>query len=220
MLFGDCEADYEMIDRVAECDEAYGYEELYMTKEMVEKLISSKKDIVVYIQMGEYVLRIIYDDESKQGLSHADQDTIEQESCEDFISRQAVLDCLKATKLKQSKKLDLIIEMRKKVMMLPPVTPYYTNVEIQKMQEMEQAEIQKAYECGKHANRWISVSERLPEIHQDVLLSLRSLDVVIGFRATTEPYFYCKGIGSCYIDPQNVLAWQPLPESYKAESEG
>ena len=63
-LFGD-NAAYEMIDRVAECDRAYGYEELYVTKEMIEQLISSKKDIVVHIQMGEYVLRIIYDDKEE-----------------------------------------------------------------------------------------------------------------------------------------------------------
>ena len=61
---------------------------------------------------------------------------------------------------------------------------------------------------------WIPVSERLPEIHQDVLLSLRSLDVEVGFRGNTEPYYYCHGD---YIEPQNVLAWQPLPEPYKAE---
>ena len=64
--------------------------------------------------------------------------------------------------------------------------------------------------------RWIPVSERLPEIHQKVLLFLRSLDVVVGFRAETEPYFYCQGD---YIEPQNVLAWMPLPEPYKEESE-
>ena len=53
---------------------------------------------------------------------------------------------------------------------------------------------------------WIPVSERLPEIHQDVLLSLRSLDVEVGFRGNTEPYDECHGD---YIEPQDVLAWQP-----------
>lgn len=61
-LFGDYEAPYDMIDQDAECNKAFGYEELHMTKEMVENLINFK-DIVVHIQMGEYVLRIIYDDE-------------------------------------------------------------------------------------------------------------------------------------------------------------
>ena len=60
-LFGDCEAEHELIDKDAECDMAFGYEELHMTKEMVENLINFK-DIVVHIQMGEYVLRITYDD--------------------------------------------------------------------------------------------------------------------------------------------------------------
>ena len=63
--------------------------------------------------------------------------------------------------------------------------------------------------------KWIPISERLPKIHQDVLLSLRSLDVEVGFKAETEPYFYHYG----YIDPQNVLAWMPLPEPYKADEE-
>lgn len=62
--------------------------------------------------------------------------------------------------------------------------------------------------------RWIPVTERLPEIHQDVFLSLRSLDVVVGFRAATEPYFYCQGD---YIEPQDVLAWVPKLEPYTTE---
>ena len=60
--------------------------------------------------------------------------------------------------------------------------------------------------------RWIPTSEKLPEIGQDILLSLRSLDTEIGFRANNEPYFYCDGE---YIEPQDVLAWQPLPQLYK-----
>lgn len=66
-------------------------------------------------------------------------------------------------------------------------------------------------------NKWIPVIEKLPEIHQDVIFSLRSLDIEIGFRAETEPYFYCHGADGCYIDPKNVLAWMPLPEPYKQE---
>lgn len=68
-------------------------------------------------------------------------------------------------------------------------------------------------------DKWIPISERLPEIHVDVILSLRSLDIEVGFRAETEPYFYCHCADSCYIDTQNVLAWMPLPDPYKAESE-
>lgn len=59
---------------------------------------------------------------------------------------------------------------------------------------------------------WIPCSERFPEVEQTVLLSLRSLDVSVGFRANTDGYFYTEGEG--YVLIENVLAWQPLPEEY------
>lgn len=45
---------------------------------------------------------------------------LEQQPCEDCISRQAVLDCLTATGLK---KFDFILDARDKIKNLPPVTP-------------------------------------------------------------------------------------------------
>ena len=59
---------------------------------------------------------------------------------------------------------------------------------------------------------WIPCSERLPEIEQTVLLSLRNLDVSVGFRTNTDGYFYTEGEG--YVLYENVLAWQPLLEAY------
>ncbi|MCI8800358.1 MAG: DUF551 domain-containing protein [Lachnospiraceae bacterium] len=67
-------------------------------------------------------------------------------------------------------------------------------------------------EQTKDCVRWIPCSERLPEIEQTVLLSLRSLDVYIGFRANTEGYFYSEGEG--YVLHENVLAWRIPPEPY------
>ena len=81
-------------------------------------------------------------------------------------------------------------------------------------EEVERLEMKYGIE-ELEENKWIPISERLPEFDQDVLLSLRSLDIKTGFRAETEPYFYCHGIDGCYIEPQNVLAWMPLPEPYK-----
>ena len=72
--------------------------------------------------------------------------------------------------------------------------------------------------ASEYGGGWIPCSERLPEIEADVLLSLRSLDVYTGFRANTEGSFYVEGEG--YVEFENVIAWQPLPEPYKAESEG
>ena len=65
--------------------------------------------------------------------------------------------------------------------------------------------------------KWIPCSERLPEKEADVLLSLRNLDVYTGFRANTEGCFYTDGEG--YVEFENVLAWQPLPEAYKPEQQ-
>ena len=73
---------------------------------------------------------------------------------------------------------------------------------------------------SENKGEWIPVTERLPETHQDVLLELRSGEMLTGFKAETEPYFYCHGVDGCYVEPQNVLAWQPLPEPYKAEKGG
>ncbi len=73
-------------------------------------------------------------------------------------------------------------------------------------------EIIEAIEEQPKIGGWIPCSERLPEIEQTVLLSLRSLDVSVGFRANTDGYFYTEGEG--YVLYENVLAWQPLPEAY------
>lgn len=61
---------------------------------------------------------------------------------------------------------------------------------------------------------WIPCVERMPDIEEMVLLSLRSLDIYVGFRANTEGQFFVDGEG--YVKYENVLAWQPLPEPYKS----
>ena len=58
-------------------------------------------------------------------------------------------------------------------------------------------------------NGWIPCSVRLPEEEEDVLLSLRSLDVYTGFRANAEGCFYIDGDG--YVEYENVMAWMRLP---------
>ena len=69
-------------------------------------------------------------------------------------------------------------------------------------------------EQGKLLNKWIPCSERMPEVEQDVLLSFRSFDVRVGYRSNNEGFFYV--YGEEYVSFENTLAWQPLPEPYKA----
>lgn len=74
---------------------------------------------------------------------------LEQEPCEDAISREQAIRATygfeRYTGIDEAP-----YEYTENILRdLPPVTPQYTDVEIQKMQEMEQAETQKAYELGK-----------------------------------------------------------------------
>ena len=71
-----------------------------------------------------------------------------QEPCGDVISRQAVAEVL--LKYAHSAEGKAFAEfLISQINDLPPVTPQYTDAEIQKMQDLEFAEIQKAYEIGK-----------------------------------------------------------------------
>lgn len=74
-------------------------------------------------------------------------------------------------------------------------------------------EIDAAYECGKHANKWIPVSERLPE---ETGTYMTTIDYGENGLVTGQRYYY--GIGLKWND-ECVIAWQPLPQPYKAESE-
>lgn len=60
---------------------------------------------------------------------------------------------------------------------------------------------------------WIPVEERLPEVQQDVLVSLRSLEVYSGFRSNIDGYFNVNS--GELVSNENVLAWQPLPAPYR-----
>lgn len=81
----------------------------------------------------------------------------EFEPCEDAVSRQALID--KATSwdahFTDSEKAVSLTD----IMSLPSVTPKYTDEEIQKMQELEQAQLEKAYELGMQTSfeEWLAL---------------------------------------------------------------
>lgn len=84
-------------------------------------------------------------------------------------------------------------------------------------EEVTEAEIDALVEAKENNCGWIPCSERLPDAEADVLLSLRSLDIYVGFMANTEGMFYVEGEG--YVEYENVLAWQPLPTPYQPKGE-
>ena len=75
--------------------------------------------------------------------------------------------------------------------------------------------------------RWITVSERLPEESQYVLMTVRRMNerdnhipfITTGYISWNQSAWWCAHDGDCKSNNIEVLAWMPLPDPYKAESE-
>ena len=72
--------------------------------------------------------------------------------------------------------------------------------------------------------KWTPVNERLPEDHKDVLIYLSSDQICIGcYNSHRLPFNNNTiGWGASYAHKwcsNDVIAWMPLPEPYKGESE-
>ena len=73
--------------------------------------------------------------------------------------------------------------------------------------------------------RWISVSERLPEDHKDVLVYLSSDRISIcrynshKLPVSNNPigWGYVPGIGFIDFEKEHVIAWMPLPKPYEPQ---
>lgn len=104
----------------------------------------------------------------------------------------------------------------------------YTNDEIQRMQDIEQAQIQKAYDIGKAdaKQQWIPVEERLPEKENKSYWICTDGGYQCQCRWTNDKY----GLGayewsewawSIFDIPQysKVIAWMPLPQPYERKEE-
>jgi hypothetical protein len=65
--------------------------------------------------------------------------------------------------------------------------------------------------------KWIPVSERLPETNVEVLVTTEWGSITIAERYSANDYFINEGATNAEED--EIVAWMPLPEPYKAESE-
>ena len=79
--------------------------------------------------------------------------------------------------------------------------------------------IEKAYNMGvsKQEPRWIPVSERLPEDKQSVLVWCPEYKNIYCAYLEKEQWWIFGAF--VQVVPNAVVAWMPLPEPYKAESE-
>jgi len=122
-------------------------------------------------------------------------------SCEDLISRQAVLDAmyelcntgetLKENPWRDNPHIDAITDA---IDDLPSVTPQ------------------------QRTGRWIPVSERVPEDGEEVLCFLESEEMAVLFRRNNWGQYEWVD-GGFATGSYDVIAWMPLPQPYKAESE-
>ena len=79
-------------------------------------------------------------------------------------------------------------------------------------------ELQEAIEQDEKENGWIPVNERLPKKCEDVLTSVKftgCLGRYGTFKKIGHIDYYGKWSGDC--SGGEVIAWQPLPESYKED---
>lgn len=73
--------------------------------------------------------------------------------------------------------------------------------------------------------KWIPVTEALPKDTEFVLLTIRRLDksynqtpfISVGYISWNQSAWWCAHDGDCDSHNVEVLAWMPLPESYKGD---
>ena len=82
--------------------------------------------------------------------------------------------------------------------------------------------LEKQMSSSENPNKWIPVSERLSKDHENVLIYLSSNQITIGLYNSHRLPFMDKPIGWGADAPHDwssddVIAWMPLPESYKLQ---
>ena len=110
-----------------------------------------------------------------------------QESCDDCVSRKAVLNTLF---YKSDNNCEVVLnkELQDRVKALPSVTP---------------------------THEWIPCSDRLPEEKVEVLVTTECGNITIAERYSANDYFINDGAATA--DEDEITAWMPLPLPWKGE---
>ena len=139
---------------------------------------------------------------------------------DDLISRQAAIDLFPNDVLEWDTFDGYIAphEARRLIEDLPSAQPTYTDDEIQKMQDLEQAQIEKAFQLGREdaqpEPKWIPCSVKLPKKTDLYYVTIRDEDGT----EYTSCMTYCINLARWEVEV-NVIAWMPLPEPYEERKE-
>jgi len=102
--------------------------------------------------------------------------------------------------------------------LMPSAQPTYTDAEIQKMQDLEQAQIEKAYQLGREDAQppWIPCSKKLPDESDAYLVTNCNCvcPVELAVFKADGAYWTDAYVGERYKNGY-ILAWMPLPKPYK-----
>ena len=171
-------------------DSCYGIETDYITDEMISALKEGNR-LYTTIQDGEYALILKHKGKKKTDSWHKLPD-------EDVISRQAVLDKKELVELEDGQSFYCISP--EDVEKLPSVTPQ---------------------------PKWTPVSEGLPELDENQDKEAWEQKIMItgylSFDDKKELFVseaFINDIINNSVQDTVVVAWMPLPQPYKAESEG
>ena len=114
---------------------------------------------------------------------------------------------------------DMITRIKISIEKIPSAQPY-TDEEIQKMQDLEQAELDKAFELGKEEGRkeaqrepqWIPCSETVDIPDHEILACDLHGEMMFGYLEYKDEQWICESEAELMYDP---IAWMPLPQPFK-----
>ena len=144
----------------------------------------------------------------------------------DVISRQGAIDaiCEDGTMFERQGQYSMTMAERKQrdadiLDALPSAQPF-TSEQIQIMQELEAAQVEKAYELGKADRpKWIPCSKRLPEEGDVVLICSKSGVIDFGKRKGDKWVWLAEALWDYWQETEDLIAWMPLPEAYREDEQ-